>query len=110
MSLVTAQLPTDPEALRAPIAVPAWPGSAITEVQMMKSPYAGMTVNERLIAAGRLAEWDGAVRTRDRSKMIKILESVDMGEQSSATVDRFLANPTLYGFEESPEGLRPKQQ
>jgi len=44
----------------------------------MASPYAGMTVNERLYAAGHLAEWHEAARNCDRIRMIEILESVDL--------------------------------
>jgi len=32
-----------------------------------------MTVNERLFAAGLLADFDGAAKRRDREKMIDIL-------------------------------------
>ena len=69
---------------------------------MTKSPYSAMTVNERLFSAGRLVEWDQAVRTRDRTRMIEILQSVDMGDDATIAVDRVLANPTFYGFEKSP--------
>lgn len=38
---------------------------------MTRSPDAGMTVNERLVFGGRLGDWDEAVRTRDRARMIE---------------------------------------
>jgi len=68
----------------------------------MKSPYAGMTLNERLYAAGHLAEWGVAARNRDRTRMIEILESVDLKEQAASIVDSVLAIPAFYGFS-SPE-------
>jgi hypothetical protein len=35
-----------------------------------------MTVNEKLVISGQMAEWDGAVAKRDRARMIKILQSI----------------------------------
>lgn len=68
----------------------------------MASPYAGMTVNERLYAAGLLAEWNEAARNRDRTGMIEILGSVDLKEQAASIVDSILANPAFYGLEPRP--------
>lgn len=68
----------------------------------MPSPYAGMTVNERLYAAGLLAEWDEAARNRDRTSMIEILGSVDLKEQAASIVDSILANPAFYGLKPRP--------
>ena len=60
-----------------------------------KSPYAAMTVNERLGTAGLFEEWDAAVLARDRARMIAVLEKVDVGP---GTADAVLANPAKYGF------------
>ena len=68
----------------------------------MASPYAGMTVNERLYAAGHLPEWDEAARNRDRARMIEILGSVDLKEQAASIVDNILANPAYYGLKPRP--------
>lgn len=62
------------------------------------SPYAGMTVNERLVLSGRIADWDAAVTARDRAAMVAVLERVDLGGQAGAIADRVLADPGKYGF------------
>ena len=60
------------------------------------SPYAGMTVNERLFAAGKLNLFDFAIRLGWRGWAIRILRSVDL-ETPERTVDAILADPTRYG-------------
>jgi hypothetical protein len=64
----------------------------------MKSPYSGMTLNERIVISGHLSEWDAAVYAADRKKMIEILERVDMGNQAESLADQILSNPEFYGF------------
>ena len=59
--------------------------------------YAGMTVNERLFAAGLLAVFDDAARKRDRDKMIELLRRVEV-ETPEWSVDAILADPGRYGF------------
>jgi hypothetical protein len=59
----------------------------------------GMTVNERLVACGVLAQWDAAVRRRNGSEMIEVLRSVALTEQQAAqTTHAVLQNPKKYGF------------
>ena len=66
---------------------------------MQKPKFAGMTVNERLVVAGLLQQWDKSVKARDRDEMIAILKRVDLPETESARIaDSVLANPTKYGF------------
>ena len=65
----------------------------------MQSPYAGMTLNERIVIAGRLAEWDGAVKASNKEKMIQILELLDLKGEAEDLTDQILANPKLYGFD-----------
>ena len=55
-----------------------------------------------LYAAGHLAEWKVALRNPDRTRMIEILESVDLKEQAASIVDSVLAKPEFNGFS-SPE-------
>jgi len=43
-----------------------------------KPDYSGMTVNERLFAAGLLDAWDAAVNARNRNRMIEVLLEVDL--------------------------------
>ena len=63
------------------------------------SRYTGMTINERLFAAGLLDAWDRAARARDRQAMIDNLLSVGIAEWFAAkTADTVLANPAAYGF------------
>lgn len=65
----------------------------------MNSEYAGMTVNQRLFAAGLLDAFDHAARRRDRDEMIRLLASVELeGPDGVDIVDAILANPGKYGF------------
>ncbi|TLM65748.1 MAG: hypothetical protein FDZ69_08665 [Deltaproteobacteria bacterium] len=61
------------------------------------SRYAGMTVNERLLAAGLLAAFDRAARSRDRAEMLRLLRRVDVPAPEE-TVAAVLANPWRYGY------------
>jgi hypothetical protein len=61
--------------------------------------YSGMTVNERLFAAGLIDRWDSAIRARDRRAALKILAEVGFSDsQAEETTDTILASPTMYGF------------
>jgi hypothetical protein len=48
----------------------------------MGNKYAGMTVNERLYVGGLMAEFDQAVRERNAEKVRKILQQVELPEES----------------------------
>jgi hypothetical protein len=61
------------------------------------SPYAAMTVNERLYVSGLIGAFDAAARSRDRAKMIRILERVDVPE-AYRTADAIIADPERYGY------------
>ena len=70
-------------------------GSKFWLVETGDSKYHGMTVNERLFAAGLLDEFDTAVTERDRTKMIELLSRTAMTPvQCSETTDAILAKPT----------------
>jgi hypothetical protein len=59
--------------------------------------YSGMTVNERLFAAGLLNEFDAAIRDGNRSEMIELLGRVELGDEAADIVDKIMAHPTRYG-------------
>jgi hypothetical protein len=67
-------------------------------VEAGKSNYQGMTVNERLVVAGLIDQWDAAVKRRDRDGMIETLKQVDLGSDAERIADAVLKNPALYGF------------
>ena len=61
--------------------------------------YAGMTVNERLVIANLLNDFDEAVKRRDREQMLSVLQKVELTlEQAIQTTDKILANPKYYGY------------
>lgn len=64
---------------------------------MSDQTYEGMTVNERLYAAGLLDAFDNATQSGDRSRMIEILKTVQviLAEQ---VADQILSNPAKYGY------------
>lgn len=63
-----------------------------------KPNYGGMTVNERLVEAGLMNEWEAAAKSRDRKRMIELLSEVDLASQAEQISDTLLANPRRYGF------------
>jgi hypothetical protein len=62
-----------------------------------RSSLAGMTVNERLDVRGLFADWEEAVRARDRNAMILVLRRVAMPD-APRVADVVLADPAAYGF------------
>jgi hypothetical protein len=64
--------------------------------------FGGMTVNERLFAAGLLGHWDAAIEAGEREDAIALLMQVEMSEEgAAATVDAVLSTPSEYGFPRS---------
>jgi hypothetical protein len=65
----------------------------------MPDPYAGMTTNERIFAAGLLSAWDEALSAQDRAKMIQVLRAADISAtEAEEIVDTVLAFPEKYGY------------
>ena len=61
--------------------------------------YFGMTVNERLIAAGSLDAYDIAARNRDLDSMVAILINVQLAlTQARETSETVLADSAKYGY------------
>ena len=66
---------------------------------MIKSKFAGMTVNERLCIAGLIDEFDNAVKSRNKSQIIETLKKTDLTkQQATETTEAILSNPKRYGF------------
>ena len=63
-----------------------------------ESDYCSMTVNERLFAAGLISDWDNAVQSRNRERMIELLGKVDLSLHAEKISDAILANPQFYGL------------
>ena len=59
--------------------------------------FAGMTLNERLYAAGILAEWDAAVSSGDRAALLRMLSQVEAGSphQIADAILRSSKNPPM---------------
>jgi len=60
--------------------------------------YGGMTVNERLFAAGIIEQFDSVARSRNRERMVTLLGTVELADQAAQITDSILANPTKYGY------------
>jgi hypothetical protein len=63
-----------------------------------KVDFGGMTVNERLSAAGLMTEFHAAAASRDRERMISVLGKVGLASQAAQIADAISANPKRYGF------------
>jgi len=57
--------------------------------------YSGMTMGERLYAAGLLDEFSAAIRKRDRQLMFQLLSSVRVAD-AEAAVETCLRNPPTW--------------
>ena len=72
---------------------------SLARMSRPRPDYSGMTVNERLSAAGLLPQWDAAIAAGDRQRAIDVLGRIDMDEtRASPTVDATLGDPSKYGF------------
>ena len=61
--------------------------------------FDGMTVSERLSAAGLVEQFDAAIHSGNRQLVVQLLEQVAMGrDNAAATVDAVLADPSKYGY------------
>ena len=61
--------------------------------------FGGMTVNERLFAAGLVKEFDTAVSTRNRRLAVDLLTQVALSRDAAeATVDAVMSDPARYGY------------
>ncbi len=63
---------------------------------MRKATFAGMTLNERLAAAGLLPRFEQAARERDRASMVDLLSTLELADQAETIVDRIFADPDRY--------------
>jgi hypothetical protein len=68
--------------------VPEW--AAFLLAKNSSGDFDGMTVNERLFVAGLLKEWDAAMNSSDRERMIRLLNEVDLADQASQIVNSLL--------------------
>ncbi len=59
--------------------------------------YSGMTVHERLSEAGLHDQFDVAVKMGNKTRLIALLEEVELGDQAEQIADAALARaPRLY--------------
>ena len=59
----------------------------------------GMTVNERLYHFGLLAQFDAAIRARNKAAAIKVLTQARFSpEQAEYTASQVLGAPERYGY------------
>jgi len=65
----------------------------MNEKRPTESELSGMTLNERLFACGLLAQWDEAVRLRDRERMVFLLCEVGLDTKGA----EFTVNKVLGG-------------
>ncbi|NPC42943.1 hypothetical protein HOO61_10700 [Nocardioides sp. zg-1230] len=57
-----------------------------------------MTVNEALVTADLIEQWDAAIEAGDRNAAIEVLRAVFSDSSAAATVDAVLAEPQKYGY------------
>jgi hypothetical protein len=61
--------------------------------------FSGMTVNERLFAAGRIDDFDKAMEERNRAEAIRILQEVELSAtEAESTMAAIENNPGKYGY------------
>lgn len=73
--------------------------ATVADVNAKRPDFGGMTVNERLSAAGLVGQFDSAIVAGDHDRAVELLSQVGMGESSAAsTVETVLADPARYGY------------
>lgn len=71
----------------------------LSDVSGQSPNFGAMTVNECLVSAGLVGQFDVAIEAGDRQLAIGILEQVAMSaDGAAATADAVLADPSYYGF------------
>ena len=64
-----------------------------------ESNIGGLTVNERLHHFGLLADFDTAIKARNKAAAIEVLTQARFSpEQAESTVSRVLSAPERYGY------------
>jgi hypothetical protein len=73
--------------------------ATVNDVSWERPEFGGMTVNERLVTAGLIGQFDAAIDAGDRHRAMDLLRQVAMSESSAAaTVDAVLADPSRCGY------------
>ena len=73
------------------------PADVAVDPPLLKgSPYAGMTLNERLFEAGLVDEFDRALQQENVEGLRAILIKVGMSDIADLTIDTALKNKALY--------------
>ena len=68
-------------------------------IDVTDGDFGGMTVNERLYAAGLLDAFDAAVERGDKDEVIRLLQRVDLSpHDAQLSADTLFANPGRYGY------------
>lgn len=70
----------------------------ITELEKALVPqnkYGGMTVNERLVIANKMDEFDNAIANKDALKVIEILKSVELADNNINAILKKFKMPAI---------------
>ena len=61
--------------------------------------FDGMTLNERLVVAGLMVEFEQAIKGKNLVKMIGLLKSVELtSEQAQDSARSIIENPERFGY------------
>lgn len=77
-------------------------GFAETSGMERQPDYSGMTLNERLFSAGLLMDWDTAVQSRNRKRMVELLSKVDLADQADHAAGHNPSRPTAIRIPRTP--------
>ncbi len=70
----------------------------ITQLEKVLVPqnrYGGMTVNERLVIANKMDEFDNAIDNKDTLRIIEILKSVELTDDNINTILKSFKMPAI---------------
>ena len=60
-----------------------------------QNQYGGMTVNERLVIANKMDEFDNAIKNKETSKVIDILRSVELNDDNIIAILKSFKMPII---------------
>ena len=67
----------------------------LDKVLILQKGYGGMTVNERLVIANKMDEFDNAINNKDTLKTIEILKSVELTDDNINDILKSFRMPAL---------------
>jgi len=71
--------------------------------------FSGMTLRERLQSAGLMEQWEAAIISGNRARMVGLLGIVDLADVADCIVETVFQNPQRYGSRKQPQMVKSRR-